>query len=52
MTVKPWSDDAKTPCNTCNATCAKLFKEGKLLKTNHIHENTISFCKEYVKLSS
>ena len=36
MTVKPWSDDAKTPCNTCNATCAKLFKEGKLLKTNHI----------------
>ena len=36
MTVKPWSDDAKTPCNTCNATCAKLFNEGKLLKTNHI----------------
>ena len=35
MNVKPWSDDAKTPCNTCNATCAKLFKEGKLLKTNH-----------------
>lgn len=36
MTLKPWSDDAKTPCNTCNATCAKLFNEGKLLKTNHI----------------
>lgn len=35
MDVKPWSDDAKTPCNTCNAACARLFKEGKLLKTNH-----------------
>tara|TARA_Y100001935_G_C17178614_1_gene443949 strand:+ start:89 stop:460 length:372 start_codon:yes stop_codon:yes gene_type:complete len=34
MNVKPWSEDAKTPCNTCNAACARLFKESKLLKTN------------------
>ena len=34
MNIKPWSHDAKTPCNTCNAKCAKLFNEGKLLKTN------------------
>ena len=34
MNVKPWSEDAKTPCNTCNAACARLFKENKLLKTN------------------
>ena len=34
MNIKPWSHDAKTPCNTCNAKCAKLFTEGKLLKTN------------------
>tara|TARA_B100001750_G_C15318716_1_gene501074 strand:- start:269 stop:643 length:375 start_codon:yes stop_codon:yes gene_type:complete len=34
MNVKPWSNDAKTPCNTCNAACSRLFKEGKLLKTN------------------
>ncbi len=34
MSIKPWSHDAKTPCNTCNAKCAKLFNEGTLQKTN------------------
>lgn len=35
MDTKPWSSVSKTPCNTCSATCGKLFQNGKLLKTNH-----------------
>ena len=34
MDKKPWSSISKTPCNTCNAACGKLFQNGKLLKTN------------------
>ena len=34
METKPWPNGSKTPCNTCSATCGKLFTDGKLYKTN------------------
>ena len=34
MDKKPWSNTAKTPKETCSATCGKLFCDNKLCKTN------------------